>query len=99
MIRSSADGPRSSPITSGTGAFLTRSISLPSKAPTSVARQRWHFVKPSVIPGFGLTLGYAVTYLTLIVLIPLAGLVIKAGSLGWAQFWAIASDERTVDAL
>ena len=52
-----------------------------------------------MIPGFGLTLGYTVTYLTLIVLIPLAGLALKAGSLGWAEFWRIASDDRTVAAL
>jgi sulfate transport system permease protein len=78
---------------------LTRSTSLPNSAQTCVTREGWRFVKPSVIPGFGLTLGYAVTYLTLIVLIPLAGLAIKAGSLGWDQFWAIASDQRTVDAL
>ena len=78
---------------------MTRSTSLPNSAQTRVTREGWRFVKPSVIPGFGLTLGYAVTYLTLIVLIPLAGLAIKAGSLGWDQFWAIASDQRTVDAL
>ena len=35
------------------------------------------FRKPSVIPGFGLTLGFTLTYLSLIVLIPLAGLVLK----------------------
>ncbi|HTJ57708.1 MAG TPA: sulfate ABC transporter permease subunit CysT [Devosiaceae bacterium] len=62
-------------------------------------RPGWHFAKPSVIPGFGLTLGFAVTYLTLIVLIPLAGLVLKASSLGFEQFWKIASDQRTVAAL
>ena len=52
-----------------------------------------------MIPGFGLTLGLSLTYLTLIVLIPLAGLVIRSAALGPAQFWALASDERTVDAL
>ena len=39
------------------------------------------------------------TYLTLIVLIPLAGLGLKAASLGWSEFWAIVSDQRTVNAL
>ncbi|WP_449234667.1 sulfate ABC transporter permease subunit CysT [Azospirillum doebereinerae] len=42
--------------------------------------------KPSVIPGFGLTLGFTLTYLGLIVLLPLAALVIKAGGLGWSGF-------------
>jgi sulfate transport system permease protein len=45
----------------------------------SVARPaiRWRFREPSVLPGFRLTFGYAVTYLSLIVLIPLAALTIK----------------------
>ena len=59
----------------------------------------WHFRKPSVIPGFGLTLGFTVTYLTLIILIPLAGIAWRAASLGWEDFLAIAADERTLAAL
>jgi sulfate/thiosulfate transport system permease protein len=57
------------------------------------------FKKPSVIPGFGLALGFSLTYLCLIVLIPLAGLVIKTSALGPAEFWRIASDPRTIAAL
>ncbi len=57
------------------------------------------FRKPSVIPGFGLTLGFTVVYLSLLVLIPLAALVLKTTELSWAQFWAIAVDRRTLDAL
>ena len=59
----------------------------------------WHFRKPSVIPGFGLTLGFTVTYLTLIILIPLAGIAWRAASLGGEDFLAIAADERTLAAL
>jgi sulfate transport system permease protein len=57
------------------------------------------FKKPSVIPGFGLALGFALTYLSLIVLIPLAGLVLKTATLGWPEIWRIATDTRTVAAL
>jgi sulfate transport system permease protein len=57
------------------------------------------FRKPSVVPGFGLALGFTLTYLSLIVLIPLAGLVIRTGALGWPEIWRIASDPRTVAAL
>ena len=57
------------------------------------------FKKPSVIPGFGLALGFGVTYLSLIVLMPLAGLVLKTSSLGWEEFWRIATDPRTLAAL
>ncbi len=55
--------------------------------------------EPSVIPGFGLALGFTVAALSLIVLIPLSALVLRAASIGPAGFWAIASDPRTLAAL
>lgn len=55
--------------------------------------------RPSVIPGFGLTLGLSLSYLCLIVIIPLAALVLRATGLTWEQFWAIASSARVVAAL
>ena len=57
------------------------------------------FKKPSVIPGFGLALGFSLTYLSLIVLIPLGALVLKTSSLGFEEFWRIATDARTLAAL
>jgi len=55
--------------------------------------------RPSAIPGFGLALGFTLTYLSLIVLIPLAGLVLKSATLGLAGFWNIVTGERTLAAL
>jgi sulfate transport system permease protein len=55
--------------------------------------------KPSVIPGFGLTLGFALVYTSLIVLIPLAALILRSAGLGWSGFFAIATDPRVVAAL
>ncbi|MFO1037033.1 MAG: sulfate ABC transporter permease subunit CysT [Geminicoccaceae bacterium] len=55
--------------------------------------------QPSVIPGFGLSLGLTLAYLSLIVLIPLAAMFIRAASLSPSQFWAIATDARTLAAL
>lgn len=55
--------------------------------------------KPSILPGFGLALGFTITYLSLIILIPLAALIIKTTSLSWAEFWAIATNERVFAAL
>jgi len=55
--------------------------------------------KPSVIPGFGLALGFTLTYLSLIVLIPLAALVLKSATLGFAGFWDIITQPRTLAAL
>jgi sulfate/thiosulfate transport system permease protein len=42
--------------------------------------------KPSALPGFGLTLGITVAYLSLVVLIPLAATFLKTASLNWSQF-------------
>jgi sulfate/thiosulfate transport system permease protein len=49
-----------------------------------------------VIPGFGLTLGYTLFYLTLLVLVPLGALVVKTAQLTWAQFWAAVTDPIVV---
>jgi sulfate/thiosulfate transport system permease protein len=65
----------------------------------AAASVRWRLRKPSVIPGFGLTLGFSLAYLTLIILIPLAGLVWRSASLSGAEFLAILADERTLNAL
>ena len=48
--------------------------------------------RPSVIPGFGLALGVTVTWLSLIVLVPLAGLFLRAGTLGPAGLWHVATE-------
>jgi sulfate/thiosulfate transport system permease protein len=55
--------------------------------------------RPSVIPGFGLALGITVAWLSLIVLVPLAALFIRAGGLGPAGLWAVATDPRVLAAL
>jgi sulfate/thiosulfate transport system permease protein len=52
--------------------------------------------KHSVLPGFGLTVGYTVLYLSLIVIVPLCALFLKSMTLTWQQFWAIVSDPRVV---
>jgi sulfate/thiosulfate transport system permease protein len=57
------------------------------------------FRQPSVIPGFGMALGLTVTYLSLIVLIPLGAMFLRTATLTWPEFWQIASDPRTVAAL
>lgn len=52
--------------------------------------------KRSVLPGFGLTLGFTLLYLSLIVLIPLAGTFLKTASLSWAQFWETITAPRAL---
>ncbi len=55
-------------------------------------------VQPSVLPGFGLTLGYTLLYLGLIVLLPLAALVTRAAGLGRWGFWSVVTEERVLAA-
>jgi sulfate transport system permease protein len=57
------------------------------------------FRQPSVIPGFGPTLGLTVAYLSLIVLIPLAAMFLRTATLSLAEFWHIATDARVLAAL
>ena len=60
---------------------------------------KWRLKQPSIIPGFGLTLGFSLAYLSLIILIPLAGLLWRTAELGWSGFFAVFADRRTLDAL
>ncbi|MGB8326236.1 MAG: sulfate ABC transporter permease subunit CysT [Steroidobacteraceae bacterium] len=67
-------------------------------APVPAARLL-RVVPPRVIPGFGLTLGYAMLYLSLIVLIPLSATFLKAAGLGWEEFWRIVTAPRVLASL
>ena len=51
-------------------------------------------LRRNVLPGFRLTLGYTLFYLSLIVLIPLAALAIKTASLSWRDIVGTVTDER-----
>ncbi len=50
----------------------------------------------SILPGFGLSMGFTVFYLSLLILFPLTVLVLKTTSLTWEQFWATVTDSRVV---
>src|SRR6266513_207333 len=52
----------------------------------------------SALPGFGLTMGFTLLYLSALVLIPFAALVIRACELSWADFWRLATADRAVAA-
>jgi sulfate transport system permease protein len=60
---------------------------------TAPPRARRHL---RVLPGFGLTLGFTLTYLGLVVLLPLALIFIQSTKLGWAGFWAVVTSPRVV---
>ena len=54
--------------------------------------------KYNVLPGFNLTMGYTLTWLSLIVLIPVGALVLKACSLSGSEFWRLATTGRALAA-
>lgn len=49
-----------------------------------------------VLPGFGLTMGYSVLYLSLVVMLPLCALLFNSTGLTWEKFWQVATDPRVL---
>lgn len=54
--------------------------------------------KSSILPGFGVTLGFTLVYLALLVLIPLSALAVKSAELSFSEFWEIVSSPRAAAA-
>lgn len=79
---------RSSPESVSEPAFESVPESAPEFPMKRIPRHR-------VLPGFGLSLGYALVYLSLLVLIPLGGLVAHGMSISPADFWHVAVSERS----
>lgn len=48
------------------------------------------------LPGFGLTMGYSVLYLSLVVLIPLSALIFNSSGLTWNKLWETVTDPRVM---
>ncbi len=65
----------------------------PSPVPFPTRRPR------RVLPGFGLTLGYTLLYLSLIVLLPLGATFLKTTELGWSGFWQVVGSPRVLASL
>ena len=83
----------------GTSSTLTeRGVSgTPPAGPSpamKTARLRWR--KPGILPGFGLSLGFAVAYLSLIVLIPLSAIFLKTATMDWTRFVATVTSARVM---
>lgn len=60
---------------------------------------RWRFREPSILPGFGLTFGYAVTYLSLLVLVPLAALAARALTVPFSDIIGTLLEPRVLASL
>ena len=57
---------------------------------TALARRR------RVMPGFGLSMGVALTYFALVILLPIVAMAIKTASLGWEQYWKVITAPRSL---
>jgi len=55
-----------------------------------------HQKRFSALPGFNLTMGFTVLYLSGLVLIPFAALIIRASEITWADFWRLATSDRAL---
>jgi len=53
----------------------------------------------SVIPGFGITMGFSLLYLSLVVLIPISMVFLNSTEMGWKAFWETVSSERVLASL
>ena len=68
--------------------------------PTPIAALELKSLKArQVLPGFGLTLGYTMVYLSLLVLIPLSAVFIRSLGLGWDHFWQAVTAPRVIASL
>jgi sulfate transport system permease protein len=54
--------------------------------------------KANPLPGFGLTMGYTLCYVSAVVLLPIVGLLLKALEMSWGEFWQIVTTERALAA-
>ena len=54
--------------------------------------------KFNALPGFGLTLGFTLFYLSVIVVVPMVALFLKASELSWHEFWRVATTDRAMAA-
>ncbi|HEU0134857.1 MAG TPA: sulfate ABC transporter permease subunit CysT [Allosphingosinicella sp.] len=76
--------------------MTTGSLALEAGIQTSPKRRR--FGERSALPGFGLTFGFTLAWLCLIVLIPLSAVFIRSAGLGWSEFVSVALSERALSA-
>jgi sulfate/thiosulfate transport system permease protein len=99
----------SSPACIWTGSMTSRTLALrqspmarswlpDSEAKSRIQSPRAAWREPSILPGFGLGMGITLTYLTLIVLLPLSAVFLRTAGLTWREFIAVGLSERALAA-
>lgn len=76
-------------------AALSRQLQMTEHVTTAPGRRR---PRRSIIPGFGLSFGFTLIWLSLIVLIPLSAIFVRAAGMGWHEFVAVGLSPRAVAA-
>lgn len=74
---------------------LSNAVTGGKVAAASPARQ-WFFLRKPILPGFGLSFGLSLFYLSIVVLLPLSALLIYVSDMSWAQYWRAISHPRVV---
>lgn len=57
---------------------------------------KWRLKKHSILPGFGLSLGFTMLYVSLLVLLPLSMIFVNTASMSWSEFWSTVTEPRVV---
>ena len=71
---------------------MCAALALPSARSAALPKRKLR----RVLPGFGLSLGITISYLSLIVLIPLSAVFFKTATMGWERFWAVVTSPRVI---
>jgi len=61
-----------------------------------MTKMKWGLKKHSILPGFGLSLGFTMLYVSLLVLLPLSMIFVNTASMSWSEFWSTVTEPRVV---
>ncbi len=68
-----------------------------SQSATTAVRRPLRGRSKRVLPGFGLSLGISLLFVSLVLLLPVTGLVVETSGMSWDQFWFVITDPRVVE--
>ena len=68
-----------------------------SQSATTAVRRPLRGPSKRVLPGFGLSLGISLLFVSLVLLLPVTGLVVETSGMSWDQFWFVITDPRVVE--
>lgn len=67
------------------------------KAAAPIPSGRRRIRHKRVLPGFALSLGISLFFVSLVLLLPVTGLLVETSGMGWSQFWFVITDPRVVE--